>query len=52
LRCQYLGTFNKPHIQIYGGVDGGKTVHYISRWVNGVGESGPLSETVSATIAA
>jgi hypothetical protein len=50
--CQYLGTFISPHVQIYEAAEGGKTVHYLSRWVNGKGIPGPLSATVSATISA
>lgn len=41
-----------PHLIVYTGPDGGKTAHYILRWVNTRGQKGPWSETVSATIGA
>jgi len=39
-----------PYIAEYNGTDGGKTAHYMLRWVRGNGDKGPWSETVSATI--
>lgn len=36
----------------YDGADGGKTAHYMARWVNSRKEKGPWSQTVSATITA
>jgi len=41
-----------PFIAEYDGADGGKTAHYMLRWVRSDGEKGPWSETVSATITA
>ena len=41
-----------PYTADYGGEDGGKTAHYMLRWVNTTGEKGPWSETASATIGA
>jgi len=41
-----------PYIVEYDGADGGKTAHYMLRWVKSGGEKGPWSETVSATITA
>lgn len=41
-----------PYIIVYDGKDGGKTAHYMLRWVKSSGEKGPWSETVSATITA
>jgi len=41
-----------PYIAEYDGADGGKTAHYMLRWVKSSGEKGPWSETVSATITA
>lgn len=41
-----------PYIVEFGGADGGKTAHYMLRWVRTGGEKGPWSETVSATITA
>jgi len=41
-----------PYTAEYGGADGGKTAHYMLRWVRSGGEKGPWSETVSATITA
>ena len=41
-----------PYIAEYDGKDGGKTAHYMLRWVKSGGEKGPWSETVSATISA
>ena len=41
-----------PYIAEYDGKDGGKTAHYMLRWVKTNGEKGPWSETISATITA
>lgn len=41
-----------PYIAEYDGANGGKTAHYMLRWVKSSGEKGPWSETVSATITA
>lgn len=41
-----------PYITEYDGANGGKTAHYMLRWVSTSGEKGPWSETVSATITA
>ena len=41
-----------PYIVEYDGKDGGKTAHYMLRWVKTNGEKGPWSETISATITA
>jgi hypothetical protein len=41
-----------PYTAVYDGADGGKTAHYMLRWVNTNGEKGPWSETASATIGA
>ena len=39
-----------PYLVVYGGVDAGKTAHYMLRWVNTREDRGPWSQTVSATI--
>lgn len=41
-----------PYIVEHDGKDGGKTAHYMLRWVKSSGEKGPWSETISATITA
>ncbi len=41
-----------PYTVEYDGADGGKTAHYMLRWVKTSGDKGPWSETVSATITA
>lgn len=41
-----------PYTTDFKGADGGKTAHYMLRWVNTKGENGPWSETASATIGA
>ena len=41
-----------PYIAEFDGGDGGKTAHYMLRWVKSSGDKGPWSETVSATITA
>jgi hypothetical protein len=43
---------NSPYVTEFAGADGGKTAHYMLRWVNPRSEKGPWSETVSATIGA
>lgn len=39
-----------PYVAEYDGADANKAAHYMLRWVNRKGESGPWSQTVSATI--
>lgn len=41
-----------PAVAEYSGNDGGKTAHYMLRWLNRRGKSGPWSETASATVGA
>lgn len=41
-----------PYVAQYDGADGGKTAHYLLRWVSPTGEKGPWSEMASATIGA
>ncbi|MBU0717320.1 MAG: hypothetical protein KJ749_03650 [Planctomycetes bacterium] len=41
-----------PYTRDYPGSEGGKQAHYMLRWVNTRGETGPWSETVTATIGA
>jgi len=41
-----------PYVAEYDGANGGKTAHYMLRWVKSGGEKGPWSETISATITA
>lgn len=41
-----------PHVLKYKGEDGGKLAHYLLRWVNTKGETGPWSQVASATIPA
>jgi hypothetical protein len=41
-----------PYTAEYDGAQGGKTAHYMLRWVKSGGDKGPWSETVSATISA
>ena len=41
-----------PYTAEYDGANGGKTAHYMLRWVKKNGDKGPWSETVSATITA
>ena len=41
-----------PHTAEFPGTDGGRTAHYMLRWVATTGEKGPWSETASATIGA
>lgn len=39
-----------PYVAEYDGGDANKAAHYMLRWVNRKGETGPWSQTVSATI--
>ena len=39
-----------PYVAEYDEQDAGKTAHYMMRWINSKGETGPWSQTVSATI--
>ena len=41
-----------PYTVEYDGENGGKTAHYMLRWVRGSDQKGPWSETISATITA
>ena len=41
-----------PAVAEFTGPDGGKTAHYMLRWLSTRGETGPWSETASATIGA
>jgi hypothetical protein len=41
-----------PYTRDYPGSEGGKQAHYMLRWVNTRGETGPWSETATATIGA
>ncbi len=41
-----------PAVAAFTGPDGGKTAHYMLRWLSTRGEAGPWSETASATIGA
>ncbi|MCH7870693.1 MAG: hypothetical protein IID33_03235 [Planctomycetes bacterium] len=41
-----------PHVAEFPGEHGGKTAHYMLRWIATTGEKGPWSETASATIGA
>ncbi|HDZ68948.1 MAG TPA: hypothetical protein ENH43_00810 [Phycisphaerales bacterium] len=41
-----------PYTVEYDGADGGKTAHYMLRWVKTGSNKGPWSETISATITA
>ncbi len=41
-----------PYIAEFDGANGGKTAHYMLRWVKTGGDKGPWSETISATITA
>ncbi len=41
-----------PYVADYPGEDGGKTTHYMLRWVATTAEKGPWSEAASATIRA
>lgn len=41
-----------PYVAEYDGANGGKTAHYMLRWLTTSGQKGPWSETISATITA
>jgi hypothetical protein len=41
-----------PYTADFDGADGAKQAHYMLRWVNTRGETGPWSETATATIGA
>ncbi|MCA9083482.1 MAG: hypothetical protein KDA81_05480 [Planctomycetaceae bacterium] len=41
-----------PETIRFDAADGGRTAHYLLRWMNGKGETGPWSQIVSATIPA
>ena len=50
-QLQFLGLDTAtPYVATYGGDAAGKIAYYMLRWVNGKGEQGPWSQTVSATI--
>lgn len=52
-QCQMLGYDTAtPYLAQYQGADGGKTAHYMLRWVLKDGYRGPWSETASVTISA
>lgn len=49
--CSFLALDTRtPYGANFDGAQGGQTAHFIGVWVNGKGERGPLSQTVSATI--
>jgi len=51
--CTFLALDSRtPYTADYAGADGGKTAHYMLRWVSTNGDKGPWSETASATIGA
>ena len=51
--CSFLALDSRtPYTADYAGADGGKTAHYMLRWVSTNGDKGPWSETASATIGA
>ena len=51
--CTFLALDSRtPYTADYTGADGGKTAHYMLRWVSTNGDKGPWSETASATIGA
>ncbi len=41
-----------PYVANFDGADGNKVAHYMLRWESTRGETGPWSETASATIGA
>ena len=41
-----------PYMTEFDGADGNKMAHYMLRWLNPKGQTGPWSQTVSATIGA
>jgi len=50
---KYLATDTRsPYLAEFDAADGGKTAYYMLRWVSSRGETGPWSQTVSATITA
>ena len=52
-QCTFLALDSRtPYTADYAGADGGKTAHYMLRWVSTNGDKGPWSETASATIGA
>jgi hypothetical protein len=49
--CMFLALDTaSPYTAVYSGAEGGKTAHYLLRWVSTQGDKGPWSEVVSATI--
>jgi hypothetical protein len=49
----FLAVYTRsPYTREYPGSEGGKQAHYMLRWVNTRGETGPWSETDTATIGA
>ncbi len=49
----FLGTDTRtPYLASFDGADGNKVAHYMLRWESTRGETGPWSETASATIGA
>ncbi len=50
--CTFLALDTRsPYTAQFDGEDANKTAHFVLRWANAKGEAGPISETVSATIA-
>ena len=50
---KYLATDTRtPYVVDFEGAQGGKPAYYMMRWVSKRGETGPWSQTVSATITA
>lgn len=51
--CEFLALATRtPDREDYEAADGGKSAHYMARWVNTRGQKGPWSVVVKATIAA
>ena len=51
--CKFIGPTSRfSYVVKYKGGDGGKTAHYLLRWMNNRGAAGPLSEVHSAVIPA
>lgn len=49
--CQFLAEDSaSPYLAVYAGADAGKAAYYILRWISTRGETGPISETIAATI--
>jgi hypothetical protein len=49
--CLFMGIFTKGFaLQQFAAGDGGQTMYYVVRWANTTGQTGPISDTVSATI--